>query len=238
QRVFEGKLSIDEGFEVGARNRHLQLMPLISRQVPRLPSRTTPYHFPDAVPEGPQRNVVLGVVIARGEPVAIGLDIEQDAGAAIEVAGNRLELEADGAVREIIQAVERRDRVICELLDVIDKILLRSVVEAARALSEQRCTVVLVRLPGLAIHHDDLVLAILNDAPCADDGLKRYGRLADALLAQVHPELGGGKPARRKRRNGETGCGDHEVAARQSTHASLLLCKNNPRPITARGHAA
>src|SRR5262249_9801700 len=119
-------------------------MPLIAGQVPWLPSWATPNHFPDAVVEGPKRDVVLGVVVAGGEPVAMGLDVDQDARATVEIAGEGLELQADGAVCEVVHAIKRCDRIIGKLLDVIDEILLRGVVEAARPLSQQGGAVVLV----------------------------------------------------------------------------------------------
>ncbi len=132
--------------------------------------------------EGPERDVVLGVVVTRGEPVAIGLDVEQDARTAVEIAGNGLELQDDRAVQEIVHAIERCDRVIGELLHVIDEIPLRGVVEAPRSLGEQSRAVVLVRLSGLAIDHDDLVRAVLNHPPCPDDGLKGRGLLPDGIV--------------------------------------------------------
>lgn len=50
----------------------------------------------DAVVELPERDVVLGVVVADGEPVAVGLDVEEDAGRAIRRAdedGNPLTIQ-------------------------------------------------------------------------------------------------------------------------------------------------
>src|SRR5258707_2368158 len=104
-------------------------MPLIASQVPRLPSRSPLDHFPYAVREGAECDVVLGIVVRRGQPITIGPPVERNARAAVEIARNGFELEADRAVREIVHAVERGDRVISELLDVIDKILLRGVVK-------------------------------------------------------------------------------------------------------------
>jgi hypothetical protein len=98
QRVFERKLTVDVGFELGPCDRHLQLMPLVAGQVPRLPSGTTPDQFADAIAEGPKRDIVLGIVVARGKPVAVRFDIEQNTGTAVEIARNGLELQADRTV--------------------------------------------------------------------------------------------------------------------------------------------
>jgi hypothetical protein len=53
QRIFERKLTIDVGSEVGSGHRHLQLVPLIAREVPRLPPRAALDHFSNTVMEGP-----------------------------------------------------------------------------------------------------------------------------------------------------------------------------------------
>ena len=104
--------------------------------------------------ELPERDVVLGVVVADGQPVAVGLDVEEDAGAAVGVAGDRLELHADGAVREVVDALQHGDRVVGELLRVVHQLFVRGAVEPARALHEQLRRVVLAGLPGAAVDHD------------------------------------------------------------------------------------
>src|SRR6516225_7065470 len=87
QRVFECELAVDVGFEVGACDGHLQVMPLVAGEMPWLPSRAALDHFPNAVTEGPEGDVVFGVVVTSAEPIAVGLDVEQNARAAVEVAG-------------------------------------------------------------------------------------------------------------------------------------------------------
>jgi hypothetical protein len=69
--------------------------------------------------EFPECDVVLRVVVADGQPVAIRLHIEEDSGTAIRIAGDGLELHADGAVREIGYAVEHCHRIVSELLRVV-----------------------------------------------------------------------------------------------------------------------
>src|SRR5947208_2790944 len=76
ERVFKGEIAVDVGFEISAGDRHLEFVPLVAGQVPRLPSRTAPNQPPAAVTERPQRDVVLGVVVAGCEPIAIGLNVE------------------------------------------------------------------------------------------------------------------------------------------------------------------
>src|SRR5262245_58934017 len=90
ERVLQGRLPIDEGLEVGARDGHLQLVPGTAIELP-LSLRTACDRTADAVVEFPERNVLLRVVVADGEPVAVWLDVEDDARAPVRIAADGLE---------------------------------------------------------------------------------------------------------------------------------------------------
>src|ERR1035437_4276213 len=100
ERVLEREIAVEPCLEAGSVDRHLQLVPLASIEHELFRTVAEFHVAPEAVVEFPERDVVLGVVVADGQPVAVGLDVEQNARAAVGVARDGLELHADRAVRE------------------------------------------------------------------------------------------------------------------------------------------
>src|SRR3954447_19869326 len=111
QRVLERGRSVHPGADRGPVNRHLQLV--VRRAIEHeLVGAIAELPQPaQAVVKFPEADVVLGVVVADGEPVAVRLDVEEDPRRAIRLAGNRLELDADRPVRKGVDRLEDGDRV-------------------------------------------------------------------------------------------------------------------------------
>src|SRR5262249_17146035 len=172
ERVFQGDVAVKPGFEVGAVNRHLQLVPGVLIQHERLGAIAELHRTPDAIVEFPQRHVVFRIVVANGQPVSVSLHIEENAGTTVGLARNRFEFQADGAIREIVHALEYGHRVVSKLLGIVHQLFVRGAVELARAFDQEFSRVVFARYPGTAINHDDLILYVLYDYPGADHRLK------------------------------------------------------------------
>ncbi len=77
--VFKSELSIEPALEVGAVDGHFQLVPLGAIQHELLRAIAEFHRTADAVVEFPERHVVLGIVVTNREPVAVRLDVEQNA---------------------------------------------------------------------------------------------------------------------------------------------------------------
>ena len=133
----------------------------------------------------PERNVILGVVVADGQPVTVGLYIEEDSRAAVGVAGDGFELHVDCAIGEVAHRLEDCYWVIGELPGVVHQLFIRSSVELAGALNQQFGGIILARDPGTTIHHDDLIRAVLRHHPCANHRLKCDRRLTDVFFAEI-----------------------------------------------------
>src|SRR5262249_53614475 len=128
QRVLEREVAVDPGFEVGARDGHLELVPAVALEHPP-PFGTALDRSADAIVELPQDDVVLGVVITDGEPIAVWFDVEENARTAIQVAGYRLEVHADRAVAEVVDAFENGDWVVGKLFRVVHQLFVRRAVK-------------------------------------------------------------------------------------------------------------
>src|SRR6185503_11658276 len=97
QRVVQDGLAVDGGGEGRAVHGQLQVVP--HRRVERQLALVGALHeTAQAVVELPEHDVVLGVVVADGQPVAVRLDVEDDAGAAVQLPAHGLELHGDAAV--------------------------------------------------------------------------------------------------------------------------------------------
>src|SRR5262245_62116646 len=88
QGVLEVELAIEIALDLGTGDADFQVVPLAARRR-RVPD---PLHRRAlAFLELPQHEIVLEAVGPHGEIIAVGLEIEQDAGALIDAAGNALE---------------------------------------------------------------------------------------------------------------------------------------------------
>src|SRR5215471_3367512 len=95
QRVLEVELAVEPALDLGAGDADFQVVPLAGR------GRGVADPFDRRAPallELPQHQIVLEAVGANGEVVAVRLEIEQDAGALVDPAGDALEPHRDLAV--------------------------------------------------------------------------------------------------------------------------------------------
>src|SRR3977135_3474864 len=92
QRVLEVGFAVERSFDLGAGDADLELVPLAARRR----RVANPFHR-RSLPllELPQHEIVLDRVGADGEVVAVGLEVEQNAGALIDTAGDALEAGRD-----------------------------------------------------------------------------------------------------------------------------------------------
>src|SRR5262244_1802155 len=86
QRVFERELPIEPCLEVCAVHAHLQLVPRGAIQHELFAAELDV--AADAVVELPESDVVLRIVVADREPIAVGLHVEENARAAVAIAGD------------------------------------------------------------------------------------------------------------------------------------------------------
>src|SRR5262245_64084614 len=102
KRVIESEVTVEPRFEARVLDRHLQIVPLAPVEHELFGPIAELHRSSDPVVEFPQCDVVFCVVIADGQPIAVRLHVEEDARASVRITRNRLEFEADCAVREAI----------------------------------------------------------------------------------------------------------------------------------------
>ncbi len=166
--------------------------------------------------ELPQPDVVFRVVVPHRQPIAVRLDVEQDSRSAVGLATHGLELDANRAVGEIVDAAQHGHRIVGKLLGIVHQLFVACAVELARGFEQQPRGIILARDPGPAVHHDDFLASVLGDHPRAHHGLERFGRFADLLLAQVDLDLGGDQRATQ---------GEHGKSEDDGFHENLFFTR-------------
>src|SRR5437016_2120574 len=86
ERVLDGRRAVQPRLQARAVDCQFQLMPSRAIQHERLRPVAESDIAADAVVKLPERDVVLRVVVAYGQPVAIGLHVEEDSRAAVAIA--------------------------------------------------------------------------------------------------------------------------------------------------------
>src|SRR5262249_11641812 len=136
------------------------------------------------------------------QPVAVRLQVEQDAGGSVGVAADGLEFHADGSVRERRRILHDGDREVRELLRVVHEIFVGCAVELPCVVEQQAFWRGEGRLERLVVDLYHLVRAVLRNHPRAHLRLERLRRSTDRLLAEID---GGGL---RTDYHEQRGCGD------------------------------
>ena len=124
--------------------------------------------------ERPEHQVVLFAVEADGEVIAVRFEVEQNAGALIELPGDDLETNADVAIVKIVNVFGDRIRKIGKRFHVVDDLLGARAVDGARLCRQSGGRLAFDPLPPVDLQHGiaGLIFAI---GPIADDG-KEMGR--------------------------------------------------------------
>src|ERR1019366_10080497 len=99
--VFKREGSVQPRLEIRSVHGHLQLVPGVPVKRERLRPVAELHVAPNSVVEFPESDVVLRIVVANGEPVAVWLDVEKDSGPPVGIARNGLEFHADGAPEKL-----------------------------------------------------------------------------------------------------------------------------------------
>src|SRR5262245_35492741 len=133
--------------------------------------------------EFPQHEVVLERIGTQRQIVAAGLEIEQDAGALIDAAGDALEAQRYFAVMKILDVLGDRVREIGERLHAIEELGIALAIERARLVGDAGRSLAFLPLPPVDGEH--LVVALRLDPPDADDVHERGRVGTDRLVREV-----------------------------------------------------
>src|SRR4051794_4029235 len=116
-----------------------------------------------AVLELPQDEVVLQAIGADGQIVAVGLEVEQDAGALVDAPRNAFEAYADLALAEVLNVACDRVREVRIGLNTVEKFGIAVAVDGARLVGDAGRRLALLPLPPVDRQH--LLVSVLLDAP-------------------------------------------------------------------------
>ena len=143
-----------------------------------------PFHRgPLAFLEFPQDEIVLQGICAHGEIVAVRLEVEQDPGALIDAAGNAFEAHGDLAIAEVRNVLGNDIGEIRIGLNPVEEFGIAVAVERARLVRDAGRGLSLFPLPPIDDQH--FVVAVVLDAPDADDADERFRLGADGLVRKV-----------------------------------------------------
>ncbi len=147
---------------------------------------------PPAFLELPKDQIVFKAVRPDRQVVAVGLEIEQDAGALIDATRQAFEADADFPVLEVFDILSHDIRIIGISLNAIEKFRVTIAIERTRLVGDAGRGLSLLPLP--AINGQQLLAAVIFDAPHADHRDQPVWLGACRFIGQVHLDR------RRKRR--------------------------------------
>src|SRR5438874_6296208 len=171
ERVVEQMLTVEKSVELRAVDADLDLVPGPELERDVLAAPLDEASLP--VVERPENEVVLRAIEPHGEIIAVRLEIEHDAGAAIEGAADHLKADRDLAVLEVLDVLGDGDREVRECFDIVDEFLVTRAVDSAGVVSES--TGRLPLFPGTAVDEHDFTPLLRRDDPAPDHRQKPRG---------------------------------------------------------------
>ena len=192
------ELAIQITLDLGAADPNLQVVPLMRgrRRVSHPVHRGTLALF-----ELPEHEVVLEAVGADREVISVRFQIEQDAGALIDTAGQPFEANRDLSVCEVVDVGCDHIRIVRVGLHAIEELCVTFAIKCTRLIGDacRRLTL----LPLAAIDDKDLFSVLVLDPPEADNRYERFRLGAGRFTREIDCCRLGGKTGQRERGNAQ-----------------------------------